>query len=338
MVGEATIDGPVRIGLLGTARIASMAILAPARRNPNVTAVAVASRSEDKARAFAKSHRIPKAYAGYQTLLDDPEIDLIYNPLPNSLHAEWSIRALESGKHVLCEKPLAANADEARAMQAAAERNGKQLIEAFHFRYHPLAMRMKQILDSGTIGSVRHVEAQFCVFFPGKKKDIRFSYQTGGGALMDVGCYAINACRFFIGSEPTVKSATARLIQPDVDHWMSTELQFPGNVTASVTASLRSQIWNWRAFIRVTGERGTLTALNPFLPHFFNRLTIQTAAGRRRESVPRRPSTYACQLNALIESLRTGVALPTNAVDGIKNMSVIDAVYAAAGLHRRGGQ
>lgn len=326
---------PVRIGLLGTARIAKMALLIPARKNPRVHVVAVASRSEDKARRYAKAHHILQAHMGYQALLDDPDIEVIYNPLPNNLHAEWSIRALQAGKHVLCEKPIAANADEARAMQAAATHSGRQIIEAFHFRYHPLATRMKEIVANGELGAIRHLEAQFCVFIPGKK-DIRFAYSTGGGALMDVGCYAVNVCRLLAGSEPTVKSATARLIQPQVDHWLTSELQFPGEITASITVSLRSQIWNWRAFVKVTGENGTMTVLNPFLPQFFHRITVQTNAGVRRESVSRHPSSYACQLEALVNSLRGGVTLPTNGVDGINNMAVIDSIYSAAGLRRRG--
>lgn len=326
---------PVRIGLLGTARIAKMALLSPARNNPRVEVVAVASRSKDKARRYAKANRILRSYSGYQALLDDPDIEVIYNPLPNNLHAEWSIRALQSGKHVLCEKPMAANADEARAMQAAAMQTGRQLVEAFHFRYHPLATRMKEIVTSGELGAIRHLEAQFCVFIPGKK-DIRFAYSTGGGAFMDVGCYAVNVCRFLAGSEPVVKSASARLIQPQVDHWMSAELQFSGGTTASVTASLRSQIWNWRAFVKVTGENGSMTVLNPFLPQFFHRITIQTPSGRRRESVSRNPTSYACQLEALVNSLRSGATLPTDSIDGIKTMTVIDAIYSAAGLRRRG--
>lgn len=326
---------PVRIGLLGTARIAKMALLTPARKCPRAEVLAVASRSEDKARRYAKANRINRWHASYQALIDDPDVEVIYNPLPNSLHAEWSIRALQAGKHVLCEKPIASNAEEARDMQAAATQSGRQLIEAFHYRYHPLATRMKEIVTSGELGAVRHLEAQFCVFIPGKK-DIRFSYSTGGGALMDVGCYAINACRFLAGSEPTVKSASARLIQPQVDRWISTELEFPGGVTASVTASLRSQIWNWRAFVKVTGENGTMTVLNPFLPQFFHRITIQTPSVRRRETVSRNPSTYACQLEVLIDSLRGGAAMPTDSLDGIKTMEVIDAVYSAAGLRRRG--
>lgn len=326
---------PVRIGLLGTARIAKMALLTSARKCPLAKVIAVASRSEGKARRYARANEIPRWYAGYQALIDDPDVEVIYNPLPNSLHAEWSIRALQAGKHVLCEKPIASNTEEARAMQAAAVQSGRQLIEAFHYRYHPLAARMKEIVASGELGTVRHLEAQFCVFIPGRN-DIRFSYATGGGALMDVGCYAINACRFLTGTEPTVKSASARLIQPQVDHWISTELEFPGGVTASVTASLRSQIWNWRAFVKVTGETGTMTVLNPFLPQFFHRITVQTASSRRRDSVPRNPSTYACQLYALVEALRGGPTMPTGGIDGIKTMAVIDSVYSTAGLHRRG--
>ena len=143
-----------------------------------------------------------------RALLDDLDIDVIYNPLPNSRHAEWSIRALQAGKHVLCEKPLAANVAEARAMVEASVGSGRRLVEALHYRYHPLATRMREIVTGGTLGAVRHLEVKLCVYLP-VGKDSRFAYETGGGAAMDVGCYAVDACRYLVGSEPSVSAALA---------------------------------------------------------------------------------------------------------------------------------
>src|SRR5213593_4973843 len=154
---------PLRFGILGAARIAPMALVRPARRVTEATVLAVAARDPERARQFAARHGIPRVQPSYDALLADPEIDAIYNPLPNSLHAPWTIRALEAGKHVLCEKPFAASVAEAEAMAGAAERAGRVLVEAFHYRYHPLFARLRAILGSGELGVVRHLEAHFCI-------------------------------------------------------------------------------------------------------------------------------------------------------------------------------
>src|SRR5215470_13213106 len=179
---------PLRIGILGAARIAPMALIRPARQVPEVSVTAVAARDVDRARAFAKKHGLARVHSSYAELLSDPEIDAIYNPLPNGLHCEWTIKALEAGKHVLCEKPLASNADEAERMVAASTATGRVLVEAFHWRYHPLAGRMKEVVESGQLGAVRHIETDFNIplVFP---NDIRYRYDLAGGATMDVGCY-----------------------------------------------------------------------------------------------------------------------------------------------------
>ena len=156
-------DVRLRIGVLGAARIAPMALMRPARAVPQAWVVAVAARNPARARAFAQRHGILRVHESYDALVQDPEIEAVYIPLPNSLHAEWSIRALRAGKHVLCEKPLASNAEEARQMSAVAAESGRVLAEAFHYRYHPLAMRMKEIVDGGELGKIRHLEAHFCV-------------------------------------------------------------------------------------------------------------------------------------------------------------------------------
>jgi predicted dehydrogenase len=311
-----------------------MALLRPARRVPEVQVAALAARDPGRARAFAAKHGIPRVHEGYAALLADPELDAIYNPLPNGLHCEWTLRALEAGKHVLCEKPLASNADEAAQMVEAAARAGRVLMEAFHWRFHPLAARMRAILDSGEIGRVLRVETAMCVPFaiPG---DIRFRLDLAGGATMDTGCYAIHVLRFLAGQEPAeVTAARARLSSPGVDRWMQAELRFPDGATGRITCSLFSSSL-LRIGARVVGERGELRVTNPVAPHLWHRLAVRTAAGRRAEKVTGE-STYTHQLRAFAAAVRDGAPVPTGGADAIANMRVIDAVYAKAGLPRRG--
>src|SRR5215207_6212922 len=153
-----TSSSPIRMGVLGAAAIVPVALMGPARSIPEVQVTAIAARDPQRARSFARRYKIPRVHQTYEDLLQDPEIDAIYNPLPNGLHAEWSIRALEAGKHVLCEKPIASNASEATQMAEAAERTGRVLVEAFHWRYHPLAARMREVVQT-ELGELRHVEA-----------------------------------------------------------------------------------------------------------------------------------------------------------------------------------
>ena len=220
-------SAPLRIGILGAARIAPMALIRPARSVPEVRIAAVAARDATRARAFADKHGVPKVHAGYDALIADPELDAIYNPLPNALHCEWTLRALRAGKHVLCEKPIASNAAEAERMAQAAEASGRVLVEAFHWRCHPLAARMREIVRSGVLGEVRRVEASMCIPLP-LPGDIRYRFDLGGGATMDTGCYAINLVRFLAEAEPSVESAEVRRSSPDVDRWMRAELQLRG--------------------------------------------------------------------------------------------------------------
>ena len=209
----------LRIGTLGAARITSSALIKPARQTPEVTVAAVAARDPERARRFAAKHRIRRVHDSYQALIDDPAIDAIYNPLPNSLHAQWTLRAIEAGKHVLCEKPFTANATEAADVAAAAAASGLVVMEAFHYRYHPLARRMQEVAAE-EIGPLRYLEASLCFPLP-RFSDIRYSYNLAGGATMDAGCYAINWLRMLGPGEPEVLSARAKLHGPDVDRAMA---------------------------------------------------------------------------------------------------------------------
>jgi len=328
-----TTTPPLRIGILGAARIAPMALVRPAQQVPEAAVVAVAARDPARARAFAAKHGIGRVADSYDALLADPEIDAVYNPLPNSLHAEWSIKAMEAGKDVLCEKPLASNADEARTMVEAAARTRRVLVEAFHYRYHPLAARMKAVVDSGVLGAVRHIEAVMCIPLP-IPGDIRYRWDLAGGAMMDTGCYTINLVRFLAGAEPEVVRAEARLSSPKVDRWMTADFRFADGRTGHITCSLLSaRLLSMRALVR--GERGEMRVFNPIAPHFYHRLTVRTPDGTKRERVAGE-ATYTYQLRAFVDTVRNHTASITDAADGIANMQVIDEVYRKAGLPPRG--
>ena len=321
------------MGVLGTAQIAPVALLRPARSVPEVEVIAVASRDEQRARRFADRHHIPRVHRTYAELITDPHLDAVYVPLPNSLHAAWTIRALDAGKHVLCEKPLAANAREAALTLEAAVRAGRVLAEGLHWRHHPLADRMRQLIESGGIGAVRRIEVTLTTlrFHPG---DIRFRADLGGGALMDLGCYAIDILRHLAGAEPDVVAAVARLGSSHVDRWLRADLRFPDGRTGRLTCALFSASL-FRREVRVVGDSGEMRVTNPLAPHLFHRLRILTQEGRQTERVPGE-SSYAHQLRAFAAAVLRSAPLKTDGTNGVANMQAIDAIYRAAGMRPRG--
>ena len=328
---------PLRIGTLGAARITPMALIRPARRVPEVEVVAVAARDRERAETFARKHKIPTVHGSYDELIADPNVDAIYNPLPNGLHGRWTLAALKAGKPVLCEKPLTANADEAEQVAAAARDTGLVVMEAFHYRYHPLVDRVLEIIR-GELGPLRRVETRMCIPLP-SRKDIRYQLNLAGGAVMDVGCYAIHQARTLAGAEPEVVSARAKCISPGVDRWLQADLRFPDDCTGSFECAL----WSRRLLslgARVEGERGTLTVFNLTGPQYFHRVVVRTrdpatgAETKRRERV-KGEHTYWYQLNAFVAAVREGAPYPTNPADAVANMRVMDASYRAAGLEPR---
>lgn len=327
-------DGrPLRLGLLGAARITPTAILRPARALSEVEVVAIAARSPQRAAAFARRFGIPHVHDTYATLVADPTIEAVYIPLPNSHHARWTITALRAGKHVLCEKPLAANAFEAEQMTRAAQATGRVLMEAAHSRYHPLTARLKQILDQGEIGQPQYYEGRFRIplLRPG---DIRYRYALAGGALMDTGCYPIQLIRFLAGAEPEVTAARARRSSARVDRETVADLRFADGRTGRIICSLLAPRL-FDAGLRVVGERGVLQVVNPYLPHYFHWITVRGPHGTRRERVSG-ASTYYYQLQAFVRATRGEPTNWTDGANGVATMRVIDAAYRAAGMHPRG--
>ncbi|MEU8632661.1 Gfo/Idh/MocA family oxidoreductase [Amycolatopsis sp. NPDC048633] len=322
----------LRIGILGAARIAPTALVKPASASSDVEVVAVAARSAERAQAFAAKHGIPRAHSSYEALLADPDVDAVYNPLPNGLHGRWTRAALSAGKHVLCEKPFTANAAEAREIAGLAAASDRVVMEAFHYRYHPLALRAEEIVASGELGSLERVETAVCFPLP-MFSDIRYDYDLAGGATMDAGCYAVHMARVFGGETPSVVSASAKLRSPRVDRAMTAELAYPSGHTGRVTCSLwSSSVLKLSA--KVTGSKGSLSIFNPLAPQAYHRFSVRIGDARRTEKFPRRAS-YAYQLDAFAAAVLRGEPVKTSATDAVETMTVIDEIYRAAGLPPR---
>jgi predicted dehydrogenase len=324
---------PVRLGILGAARIAPAAVVHPARAVSGAEVVAVAARDPVKAQAFADSHGIPRVLPDYRALVEDSGVDAVYIPLPNGLHGFWTMAALSAGKHVLCEKPFTADAEEAAVVRAAAaEHPNLVVMEAFHYRYHPLFARVRQLLDDGAVGDLRRVDVRLC--FPIlNRRDIRWQLDLAGGALMDAGCYTIHMLRHLAGAEPEVTTARARLMSPGVDRYVQAQYRLPGGATGRTTCSMLSaQVL--RLGFTVSGDAGELRVFNPVAPHTYHRLTVRGGGHRLVEHTVRRP-TYEFQLDAFVAAVSGGPPPITGPDDALANMTVIDAVYRAAGLEPR---
>ena len=323
----------LRLGILGAARIAPDALIKPASLSKRAEVVAIAARDPERARSFAEQHGIEQVDASYEALIRNPKVDAVYNPLPAGLHAEWTLKALAAGKPVLCEKPFAANASEAEQMVAAATDSGLVVLEAFHCRYHPLAKRILEVVGSGVLGDIQHLEGAFCVPIP-DRADIRYNLPLGGGATMDLGCYPIHWCRMVAGSEPIVLAGEVRQEPMGIDVAMTAELRFPGDVRCAVRCSMAAEAM-LEARLRVEGSRGELTVDNPLAPHLGHRLRVRVDGDERIEQ-GEGGTTYDHQLGAFVAAVVDGEEQPTGGEDAIANMRVIDAVYRAAGLQPRG--
>ena len=324
----------LRIGTLGAAAITPSALIEPAARRDDVEVSCVAARDRGRAEAFAEKHGIPTVHDGYADVVEDPEIDAVYNPLQISGHKEWTIRALEAGKHVLCEKPFAMNEAEAWEMADAARRSGRICVEAFHYYYHPVGRRMREIVQSGQLGTIRSASAHFAIGIEDTPSSIRHRIELGGGSTMDLGCYPLHFLRHIFRAEPEVLSASAKTVHGQIDVTMEADLRFPGDVPAHISTGMTPGTW-YTAWVHVVGDEGALLVDNPLVPQNGNRIEIATAAGTVVELLERTP-TFDFQLEAFVRAVAGGEPMPTDADDGVISMRVIDAVYRAAGLSPRG--
>ncbi|GAB2848330.1 Gfo/Idh/MocA family oxidoreductase [Streptomyces deserti] len=326
---------PLRIGVLGAARITERSLIAPARATGH-RVVAVAARDRARAESFAAAHGVERVAGSYAELVADPEVDVVYNPLANGLHGPWNLAALAAGKHVLSEKPSASNAEEAAEVLQAVQKAGTVFMEAFHYLFHPVTRRLHELLESGELGDLRHVEALVAIPAP-EDSDGRWSLLLAGGALMDLGCYSLHALRMlapWAGGAPRLVEARGgeRAGAPGVDEWLDADLEFPGGATGSARCHMAYDGLDMS--IRLVGSRGEATAPNFVLPQRDDRVVVRTPGGERTERLGTR-SSYTYQLEAFAARVRDGAALPLDARDAVTTMQLIDACYRAAGFGPR---
>ena len=323
----------LRIGTLGAANITPRALIYPSVDEPEAFVYAIAARDAARAAEFAKAHHIPKVLQDYAAVVTHDRVDVVYNPLHIPAHKPWTLAALAAGKHVLCEKSLACNAAEAQAMAEAADQADRVLMDAFHYRYHPIFKRAKDIYESGVLGQVHTISAAFHIPVT-DSQGIRMNYALGGGVTMDIGCYPISWVRHITGVEPETVSASAEVGPLHVDVMLQTTMQLPGGITASTSGDMRPDA-KFQAYLRVEGSRGYMHLINPLVPQIGHSLRL-SIDGQVTEEVRDRRASYAYQLDAFLAAVNQGAALATDAWDGVRQMRVIDRAYAAAGLPERG--
>jgi predicted dehydrogenase len=319
---------PVRWGILSTAKIAR-SLLAGAREARGVEVVAVASRDRARGEAFAAEHGIGTVHDSYDAMLEDPGVEAVYVPLPNSMHVPWSIRALEAGKHVLVEKPLTRRVVEAEAAFDAAERAGRLLMEAFMWRYHPQTETLTRLISDGAIGELRVVRAAFGFDLEPGAVNVRWSGELEGGALMDVGCYCVSALRLLAGEPERV---SAELVEggEGVDRRVAAVLRFPGDVVGTLDCAFDVP---YRAGVEVVGETGTLVSLDPWHGKAPS-LSIQRP-GADHEPVPvQAADPYGLELEDFSAAVREGREPRLGRADAVGQARTIEALYRAAAERR----
>jgi predicted dehydrogenase len=326
----------IRIGILGAARIAPRGIVTPANALLGAEVVAIGARNLERAQNFAAQHSIPMACGSYGELISRDDVDLVYVALPPSAHLEWCTAALANGKHVLVEKPFASNAQDATQMVAAARAAGRHLLEAFHYRFHPLFERALSALRGGAIGRIRHIEAIFNAQLPDTPGELRYIEELGGGAMMDLGCYCMHWIRTVADDEPTIVSAQARCATPGVDLEIAAELAFTSGPTATLKCSMQPHDGVLFRRLRVQGDKGLLEFDNPVSPHAGATLSIETDAPSVPQIVSGGETTFHFQLRHVLEVIEGRAQPLTGGDDAIGNMRAIDAIYRAAGMRPRG--
>lgn len=325
----------LRWGILGCARISRSGLIPGIRDSQTGTLTALASRDGATAAEWAREFGVPRSAGSYEEVLADPEIDAVYIPLPNELHKPWVLAAADAGKHVLCEKPLALDAAEARAMATHCRERNVILMEAFMWRQQPRSTALKKLVSEGTIGALRLIRASFS--FPIELNDWRLDPARGGGALWDVGCYGVSAARFYTDAEPLGIRARAHFWATGVDMTLAAVLEFPDDVVATVDCSFEQPS---RCFVELVGTEGVIEVPDAFInprqgPPTARIRTVKSGTVVQDEQYDERQLTfestnhYAAMVDAFSAAVAKGALLPP-AEDGVAQMEAIDAVLAAA--------
>jgi D-xylose 1-dehydrogenase (NADP+, D-xylono-1,5-lactone-forming) len=254
-------DKILRWGLLSTANI-NRSLIPPLKASKRNRLAAVASRNQAAAEDYAHKWKIPRAFGGYEALLNSPDVDVIYNPLPNGLHAEWTIKALQAGKHVLCEKPMAMSLAEMDAIQSASQQTGRVVAEAFMYRHHPQTLKVKAMVADGSLGKLQMIKGSF-TFMLDRAGDVRLDKGLGGGSIWDVGCYPISFARLVTGTEPLEVFGWQITGQTGIDMSFIGQMKFSDDVHAQFDCGFASP---FHAFMEIVGTQGTLNIPVPFKP------------------------------------------------------------------------
>lgn len=323
-------DAPIRWGILGAANIAVKLVVPAMQQSAGTRIAAIASRTLAKAQAAARELGIPTAYGSYEALIADPDIDAIYNPLPNHLHVPWTIKAAEAGKHVLCEKPIALNADEARSLIAVQRTTGVQIAEAFMVRAHPRWHGVRDMIRQGKLGTLKLMEGHFS-YYRRDPTDVRSKVEWGGGVLMDIACYPITISRWLFGAEP---EAVIALIERDpdfkVDRLVSGMLRYPDG---QASFSVGGQLASWQR-VQLFGDKGRIDVEAPFNTpgQYDGRIVLdQRQSGGTMETIDfPAVNQYQLQGERFNDAIRGRGMVPVPVEDAVANMAVMDALFRSA--------
>ena len=311
-------------GILSTARI-NRALIPPLQVSKRNHLLAVASRSQETADKYAREKKIQRAYGSYEALLADPEIDVIYNPLPNHLHAEWTIKAVEAGKHVLCEKPLALSVDEVDAVKAASHKHGRVVAEAFMYRHHPLTLKVQEMVKDGSLGALKLVRGSFS-FVLSHEGDVRLYPEMGGGSIWDVGCYPISYTRTILGEEPLEVFGWQVPGQTGIDDTFVGQMRFKEDVLAQFDSSF---VIPFHAFMEIVGSEGTLSIPHPFKPG--ENETVYLTRDEKTETIKvKGQELYIGEVEDMADAILLGKDTRVSLDDSRANVAVISALLESA--------
>lgn len=311
-------------GLLSTARI-NNALITPLRASQRNRLVAVASRTQDSADAYAKEKKISRAHGSYEALLADPDIDVIYNPLPNHLHAEWTIKAVEAGKHVLCEKPLALSVEEVDAIKSAARAHGRIVAEAFMYRHHPQTLKVQELVKSSSLGVIKLVRGSFSYVLrrPG---DVRLNAEWGGGSIWDVGCYPISYARSVLAEEPLEVFGHQVIGPTGIDDTFVGQMRFANDVLMQFDSSF---VIPFHAFMEIVGSEGTLSIPNPFKPNENEKIYV-TRDGKTETIKVKGQELYIGEVEDMADAILLGKEPRVSLADSRANVHVIRSLLESA--------
>ena len=317
-------DKVLNWGLLSTAHI-NRALITPLRASKRNHLLAVASRTQESVDRYAREWKIPRAHGSYEALLADPEIDVIYNSLPNHLHAEWTIKAVEAGKHVLCEKPLALNVDEVEAMQEAARKHGRVVAEAFMYRHHPQTLKVQDIVRNGSLGNLKLIRGSFS-YVLSREGDVRLDPVMGGGSIWDVGCYPISYIRMVVGETPLEVFGWQVTGPTGIDETFVGQIRFNHEVHAQFDCSFAIPS---HTFMEIIGSEGTLNIPNPYKPGVDEKIFL--TRGDKTETIKiKGQELYIGEVEDMADAILLGHSPRISLDDSRANVAVIYALLESA--------